>query len=370
MQKHTQKKHIILAGGGHVHLTALKNIRELIDHGHKVSLISPSSHHYYSGMGPGLLAGNYTPDEIRFNIKQMALDRGVDFVQGYIVKALPEERKIILDTGQALTYDIASFNVGSKIPFGSISSSLPNLFPVKPIENFEKARKKVQRLLEKNIPELVVIGGGPAALEVSGALWQLSQNADKTSNITVVAGKEFLMGLPKKVVKIARKSFSAKKIKILEGVLAKSVDKDKVILDNGKEIPYDCAMLAWGVGAQDIFESFPTGPDNNLLVNKFLQCTEYPEVFGGGDCIYFKDQPLAKVGVYAVRQNPILWHNIKAMAMDTPMKEFNPGPPYLLIFNLGGGKGVFYWKNLAFSGKWCFWLKNYIDIKFMKTFQD
>jgi hypothetical protein len=36
---------------------------------------------------------------------------------------------------------------------------------------------------------------------------------------------------------------------------------------------------------------------------------------GGGDCINFQDSPLEKVGVYAVRQNPVLLHNLMA-AMD------------------------------------------------------
>jgi NADH dehydrogenase FAD-containing subunit len=38
----------------------------------------------------------------------------------------------------------------------------------------------------------------------------------------------------------------------------------------------------------------------------------YPEIFGGGDCISFEKKPLDKVGVYAVRQNPILYTNLLA----------------------------------------------------------
>ena len=61
-----------------------------------------------------------------------------------------------------------------------------------------------------------------------------------------------------------------------------------------------------------------------LLVNKYLQCTAHPEIFGGGRCIYLKDRPLDKVGVYAVRQNPILYQNLMASLEETVLQPFDP----------------------------------------------
>jgi hypothetical protein len=48
---------------------------------------------------------------------------------------------------------------------------------------------------------------------------------------------------------------------------------------------------------------------------------------------------------------------------------FDPGPEYLLIFNLGGGLGVLKKKQLIFGGRLAFIIKDYIDVKFMKKFQ-
>ncbi|MCK5101137.1 MAG: pyridine nucleotide-disulfide oxidoreductase, partial [Desulfobacteraceae bacterium] len=126
-----------------------------------------------------------------------------------------------------------------------------------------------------------------------------------------------------------------------------------------------------GVKPSTIFEEsgLPVGPDQGLLVNKYLQSMKYPEIFGGGDCIYFKSQPLDKVGVYAVRENPVLLHNLMASLEGNDLKIFNPGPEYLLIFNVGGGYGVFKKKSIVFGGKIAFMIKDYIDRKFMKKFQ-
>jgi NADH dehydrogenase FAD-containing subunit len=111
------------------------------------------------------------------------------------------------------------------------------------------------------------------------------------------------------------------------------------------------------------------GPDGGLSVNQYLQCTEYPEIFGGGDCIYFKNQPLDKVGVYAVRENPVLYQNLMAQIEGRALQSFDPGPDYLLVFNMGDGTGVLHKRWMTFDGRLAFKIKDYIDRKFMNTFQ-
>ena len=113
----------------------------------------------------------------------------------------------------------------------------------------------------------------------------------------------------------------------------------------------------------------PAGPDGGLLVNRFLQSVQFPQIFGGGDCIYFQDQPLDKVGVYAVRENPVLYNNLMASLEGGELQPFDPGGSYLLIFNLGDGRGILGKKSLMFDGRLAFIIKDYIDRKFMRRFQ-
>ena len=96
---------------------------------------------------------------------------------------------------------------------------------------------------------------------------------------------------------------------------------------------------------------------------------EYPEMFGGGDCIFFQENPLDKVGVYAVRENPILYHNLLASLEGEELLPFDPGGDYLLIFNMGDGVGILRKKWFQFDGRLAFWIKDYIDRKFMRKFQ-
>ena len=112
-----------------------------------------------------------------------------------------------------------------------------------------------------------------------------------------------------------------------------------------------------------------TGRDGGMLVNHFLQSVAFPEIFGGGDCISFEPQPLAKVGVYAVRQNPILLHNLLSALNGHELRSFVPQKSVLLALNLGDGTAIVNWHAMVWGGKPGFVLKNYIDRKFMKEFQ-
>jgi NADH dehydrogenase FAD-containing subunit len=75
------------------------------------------------------------------------------------------------------------------------------------------------------------------------------------------------------------------------------------------------------------------------------------------------------VGVYAVREGPILFHNLLARLTGKSIKAFRPQKRYLLIFNMGDGTGIFVRWPLVWQGKLAFRLKNYIDIGFMAKFQ-
>jgi len=183
--------------------------------------------------------------------------------------------------------------------------------------------------------------------------------------------KHILQLFPSKVRKIAVKNMKAKGIILEEDAPVKGNTKEKFLLEDGREIPFDFAFVATGTKPADLFKEsgIPTGKDGGLLVNEYLQSPQYPGIFGGGDCISFETRPLDKVGVYAVRENPILLANLHAALSGGSLQPFKPQDVYLLILNMGDGTAIFNRKSLIFSGKFAFKLKDRIDRKFMKIFQ-
>lgn len=364
-------KHLVLVGGGHAHLTSLVNIDQVTARGHHVTLVSPSPYHYYSGMGPGMLGGFYDPSQARFHVGKMAEERGAGFLRDVAIRINPQEKTILLRSGQSISYDVASFNTGSEVQFESLGNSAENIIPVKPVLNLYKARAALLREIENRDLEVIVIGGGPAGVEISANLWLLLHNKTNRATITLVAGSSLLRHTPERARLLALRSLLKKNIRVCTGVRGEQVEKGVVTLSDGSRINYDFVFIATGIKPSLLFKesSLPTGADGGMLVNSFLQSTEYPDLFGGGDCISLDGAPLAKVGVYAVRQNPVLFHNLLAKLENTPLLSFEPGPHYMLILNMGDKRGILWKKSLTLDGRLSFFLKDYIDRRFMKKYQ-
>jgi NADH dehydrogenase FAD-containing subunit len=377
---HTQKKevsavakHLVFVGGGHAHLTSLKNLSTFKKPGHQVTLISPSPYHYYSGMGPGMLSGIYQPWEVRFHVKKLVEDQGGLFLKDKVVGIDPGQHLLFLHSGEKVRYDVVSFNTGSEVPLDSLVTA-PNgkIFTVKPVINLLKARLEILHALSENKAfNFIVIGGGPAGVEISANLWRLLNENRGKGQITVIGGKRLLGGAPDKVRDLAFESLTRRGLQVVEGCHVKMIENGIVMLTDGRGLPFDMAFVAVGIRPNSLFRDsgLPVGGDGGLLVNPCLQSVVSPDIFGGGDCINLEGSPLAKVGVYAVRENPILYHNLLTALEGGKMLSFEPQKDFLLIFNMGDGRGIFWKKRWVWHGRLAFRLKDYIDRRFMRGFQ-
>jgi NADH dehydrogenase FAD-containing subunit len=323
-------------------------------------------------MGPGMLSGTYRPEDIRFATRHVVEKQGGTFLHGKAATIDPEQKIVTLENGHTVPYDVLSCNAGSHVPKPAIEGEPGDLYPVKPIERLMQAKDRLVDHFSRHTPDVVIVGGGPSSAEVAGNVWQLATTTGRRiPRITICAGSVFMSRFPASVRRRISSTLDRRGITIRENVYVKSVTHDTVLLDDGETLAADFIFLALGVKPSAIFadSNITTGPDGGLRVNRFLQSTQHPCIFGGGDCIYFQDQPLDKVGVYAVRQNPVLLHNIMAQLNGGELMPFDPNGDYLLIFNLGGGVGVLKKRWLEFGGRPAFLIKDYIDRKFMKEFQ-
>jgi NADH dehydrogenase FAD-containing subunit len=180
-----------------------------------------------------------------------------------------------------------------------------------------------------------------------------------------------MKNFPEGVRRRAYQSLTKRRIDIVEKDYVSEIRNKQITTQSGNTYSVDLVFLAVGVKPSSVSKEsdLPTGPEGGMRVNQYLQCLEYPNIFGGGDCIYFQNHPLNKVGVYAVRENPVLYHNLKAALEEAPLTAFEPGGEYLLIFNMGDGTGIFHRSGISFGGKLAFAIKNHIDRRFMRQFQ-
>ncbi len=365
-------KKLLLAGGGHAHMMLLTHIGTLTTEGHEVTVVQPSNHHYYSGMGPGMLSGFYTAEDIRFRTRFVVERQGGRFILDKAVRIDADNRCVELESGIRQEYDVLSCNTGSFVPFNEIKGENDKIFSAKPIERLLEAQKKIIGSCSNHNLSISIVGGGAAAAEIAGNVHHLAEkNGCPGVKVRIFAGSKLMKNATPAIQRIVRNYFQTKNITIDESGHVERIENSTVIMKNGQSHSSDFIFLATGVQPSPLFSTsnMVTGPDGGLLVNEYLQCPDHPEIFGGGDCIYYEPHPLEKVGVYAVRENPILLHNVLASLQGGRLQPFNPGGNFLAIFNLGGEYGALQKGLLNWGGKISFMVKDYIDRKFMTRFQ-
>ena len=282
-------QHLVIVGAGHAHMTVLKHLGAYLSAGHRVTVVGPSPHHYYSGMGPGMLSGFYRPEEIRFAVGPMARARGAEFVVDEVARVDAGRRELHLEGGGRLVYDVASFNTGSVVPLSPAFRGDARVVPVKPIENLLRSRGRILEALRVKALSLVVAGGGPAGLETAANLRRLASDAGGRAAITLVSGTRLLEGFEERVRALAQRKLARLGIAVVEGARVESAGGGAAVLSSGRELAFDFMLMAVGVRPSPLFagSGLPTGSDGGLLVNRFLQSPAHPELFGGGDCISF-----------------------------------------------------------------------------------
>jgi NADH dehydrogenase FAD-containing subunit len=366
------KKHLVLAGGGHAHMETLANLNRFVEKGYAITVIGSSGYHYYSGMGPGMLGGTYRPEEIRFATQKIVEKKGGRFILDTVVKIDPDAQQIHLASGALVSYDVLSCNLGSSIPRDILKQDGENIFTVKPIERLLSARERILERGSRKKITIGIIGGGPSAVEIAGNIEHLTRKSMmNAARIILLSRKTILPHHHPRIRGKALASLTARGIEVLTGCAVQQIDRDGVRLTSGNTHELDIIFVATGVTPSPVFKDsgILTGADGGLLVNRYLQSVTHKNIFGGGDCICFKEAPLDKVGVYAVRQNPVLFHNLMASLDGGALLPFTPGGDYLLIFNLGDGTGIFQKRRLLFGGRLAFIIKDRIDRNFMRKFQ-
>ena len=104
-----------------------------------------------------------------------------------------------------------------------------------------------------------------------------------------------------------------------------------------------------------------------------MQSTSHPNVFAGGDCVtmetYADDGFPPKAGVYAVRAGPFIAQNITRYLKGEELLPYVPQRTFLSLLMTGDQKAIGTKFGMAWSGKWVWNMKDYIDVGFMKLFQ-
>lgn len=365
--KGTQKT-LLLVGGGHAHLHILKRLQSESIRGVRVVLVSPAPFQYYSGMIAGYVEGLYSMEEIRCDLRRLALAADVTFIEDMAAALDPIKQILYTDkTNLALGYDAISFDIGSQVGGTHIPGSREHGMLIKPVERFVQTIESVDWS-----ERIVIVGGGATGIELSLALLARSRKNGVKSAISLISSGPLMEKAAGTISKKITEMVQVKGIHVYSNDPVVSVQLKHAVLRSGMQMPFDRLLWLTGPEAPDLFAKAGLRVNNKgyLHVNQTLQAIDFPNVFGAGDCIAIDGYPaIAKAGVYAVKAAPVLWNNLNRFFDGRHLMKYRPQPHYLSLLSTGQMEAFLLYRNLIVHGSWCWKLKTWIDKRFMRQYQ-
>lgn len=371
MQTLPLTRDLVLIGGGHAHALVLLRWAMAPLAGARLTLIDPNPVAPYTGMLPGLIAGHYPRAALEMDLVQLARHAGARLVMGR-AEGMDLARGHVHVAGRPpLGFDVASLDIG-------ISSDLPDLpgfaahaVAAKPLGDYAARWEDFVAAVEagRQRPEIAIIGAGVGGVELALAMAHRLRGAPGLRLALVERGAEALPNASPAARRRLKAHLARAGVELLTGAEPAEVTPDALVLADGRKLPSRLTLGAAGSRPQGWLDR--TGLMLNagyVIVDATLRAHADPPIFAAGDCAHMAHAPRPKAGVFAVRQAPVLAHNLRAALSGGRLRAYQPQRDYLKLVSLGGRAALADKWGLALEGRALWRLKDRIDRRFMRMF--
>lgn len=365
-----QLRDLVLIGGGHAHALVLRKWGMSPQAGTRVTVINPGPVAPYTGMLPGHIAGHYTRSEMMIDLVRLGRFAGARVVLGRAEGLDRDSQQVILQDGRRLRYDVASIDIGIASNLPGLTGFDDNAVAAKPLGGYAERWDSFLRSASQS-PQLVIIGAGVGGVELALASAHRLRQGGRKPRITLLERAETALpniGTGARAALLAQ--LADYDVTLLTGVEPNAIDPHSVTLTSGQILPSDFTLSVAGAQPQAWLGDTGLALHNGFVtVTPNLQSSD-PLIFAVGDCAHMAYAPRPKAGVFAVRQAPYLFHNLRAVLSGAPLRQYHPQRDYLKLISTGRKRAVADKLGLRVEGEWLWRWKDGIDRKFMAKFAD
>jgi NADH dehydrogenase len=376
---------IVIIGGGFAGLNLAK---ELLDQkGINVTLVDKNNYNFFPPLIYQVATAFLEPSSISYPFRKFfAGKKNLQFRLGDLQKVVPEENKIILHNGE-LHYDQLVFATGAETSYFGMENVKKNAIPMKTLNDAIEMRNTILKNLEKaaickdirkrrKLLTIVVVGGGPTGVEVSGMYAEMRKNiflkeypelATAASNIYLIDGGDALLApMSKESQQDTYKALSDLGVVIKLNTQVVDYKDDTVFFADGKTLETKNLIWAAGVTAK-VFEGIPAdsyGRGKRMATDAFNKVNGTQNIYAVGDtCIQLTDENFPQghpqVAQVAIQQGLNLASNFKRILKNKAIVPFKYNDKGSMAI-IGKNKAVVDLPNpkLHFKGffAWLIWL--------------
>jgi len=339
---------IIIVGGG---FGGLKLARRLNNKtGFDVLLIDKFNYHQFQPLFYQVATAGLDASNISFPLrKAFQKSKNIRIRITDLKQIVPTENKIITGTGDE-HYDVLVLATGADTNFFGNAQLEAHSFPMKStvealqlryklIQNFEDALTVKNEADLQRLMNIVVVGGGPTGVEISGALAEMKKYVlpkdypeldFSKMNIFLLEGTQKTLGHMSEASSVRSKKYLEKLgVKVMTGAHVKDYDGKNVLLQDGQSI--SSATVLWAAGVKG---NIPDGIDKDLIargnrikVDRLNKVIGFPNVYAIGDLAYMETPKHPnghpQVATVAIQQAKLLAGNLDRIRKGrTDVKEY------------------------------------------------
>ncbi len=399
-----KKKKIVVLGGGYGGVECTRKLEEYFEKDDSVEIILISEDNFllFTPMLPQVAAGMLATRDIVMPIRTII--KKTTFYEGRIKNIDPYGKIVNLwgtdeKRGISIHYDFLVVSLGSETNFFGMSDVEKNAYTIKNlndamtirnriIDMLEQAENESNPILKNSLLTFVIVGGGFAGIETAGEIMDLLLDARKyypkikRNEIKVLvleALPNILPGFSEKLAKFAHNLLTKHGIEIKLKTAVTSFDGYEIKMkkieekpDPEKEIEIEAVQtrtMIWTAGVtpvNTIKRSMFKTERGKIIVNDFLEVSEFPGVFAIGDCALFIDpsteRPFAPTAQLAEAQAKIAAYNLHALIKHQDLKKFEyQSRGQMAIIGKRNGVASIFGMNISGIWAWALWRNVYLS---------
>ncbi|TDO22415.1 NAD(P)/FAD-dependent oxidoreductase [Pedobacter duraquae] len=344
----TSAKKIVIIGGGFAGMNLAHQLNNADEF--QIILVDKNNYNFFPPLIYQVATGYLETSNISYPFRKLFSEQeNATFRMGEVVRVLADKNQVELTTG-ILDYDILVFATGTETNYFGMENVKQNSVPMKTVEDalfmrntllerLEKASRETDPAVRKKLLTIVVAGGGPTGVEISGMFAEMKKLVipkdypeliGSNGEIYLVDGlKAVLTPMSEKSQQYTYNTLTKMGVKIKLDHMVKDYTNDVVSFANGETI--EAKTLIWAAGVTAIvFEGIPAdsyGRGKRMLVDAHNKVVGTENIYAIGDtCLQTTDaafpQGHPQVAQVAIQQGKLLGKNLKNMLTGKTLNAF------------------------------------------------
>ncbi|MBL1279557.1 MAG: NAD(P)/FAD-dependent oxidoreductase [Fluviicola sp.] len=385
---------IVIIGGGFAGLSLARTLRKKKV---QVVLLDKNNYHQFQPLLYQVATSGLEPDSIAFPYrKQLWKYKNVHFRLTEVEEISPEHKTIKTDKG-SLTYDYLVLATGTKTNFFGNKEMEKNSLGLKEIRDSLNIRHRMLLNLEQAaitcndkdrdaLTNFVIVGGGPAGVEMAGALAEFckyvlpkdyKEYPSSIMKIYLLEGSgKLISGMSETASTKALNYLKKMNVKVMLNTRVTAYDGRNVVIQDNEDIIANNLIWTAGVTGQlpeGISKEHLVG-GNRLKTNQFLQIEGLENVFAMGDiaAVITEDTPRghSQVAQPAIQQGKFLAKTILLMIDKKPLVKGFKYKDKGSLATIGKRKAVADLGKFKFGGYFAWLIWSFVHLMSISGFRN